>query len=100
VKFLEDIILVIVFFKHLCFVVLGVTGMEGQETERFLGARKLARLLVGREDSVVSLWASGKRMLGSAQDYITTDELRQAKEEVFFGGIWLLIFCIYFCFKF
>jgi hypothetical protein len=100
VKFLEDIILVIVFFEHLCFVVLGVMGTEGQETERFLGARKPARLLVGREDSVVSLWASGKRMLGSAQDYITTDELRQAKEEVFFGGIWLLIFCIYFCFKF
>jgi hypothetical protein len=44
---LEDIILVIVFLEHLCFVVLGVTGMEGQETERFLGARKLARLLVG-----------------------------------------------------
>jgi hypothetical protein len=55
VKFLEDIILVKVFFKHLCFVVLGVTGTEGQETERFLGARKPARLLVGREDSVVSL---------------------------------------------
>jgi hypothetical protein len=74
--------------------------MEGQETERFLGARKPARLLVGREDSVVSLWESEKRMLGSAQDYITTDELQQAKVEVFFGGIWLLIFCIYFCFKF
>jgi hypothetical protein len=39
-------------------------------------------------------------MLGSTQDYITTDELRKAKEEVFFHGIWLLIFCIYFCFKF
>ena len=99
-KFLEDIILVIVFFEHLCFVVLGVTGMEGQETKRFLGARKLDRLLVGREDFVVSLWASEKRMLGSAQDYITTDELRQDKEEVFFSGIWLLIFCIYFCFMF
>jgi hypothetical protein len=100
VKSLEDIFLMMVFFEHLCFVVLGVTGTEGQETERFLGARKPARLLVGWEDFVVSLWASGKRMLGSAQDYITTDELRQAKEEVFFGGIWLLIFCIYFCFKF
>jgi hypothetical protein len=100
VKFLEGIILVIVFFEHLCFVVLGVTGTEGQETERFLGARKPARLLVGREDYVVSLWASRKRMLGSAQDYITTDELRQAKEEVLFDGIWLLIFCIYSCFKF
>jgi hypothetical protein len=75
VKFLEDIILVIVFFEHLCFVVLGVTGTGGQETKRFLGARKPTRLLVGREDSVVSLWASGKRMLGSAQDYITTNEL-------------------------
>jgi hypothetical protein len=60
----------------------------------------LARLLVGREDFVVSLWKSGKRMLGSTQDYIKTDDLGQAKEEVFFGGIWLLIFCIYFCFKF
>jgi hypothetical protein len=66
VNFLEDIILVIVFFEHLCFVVLGVTGTEGQETKRFLGARKPARLLVGREDSVVSLWERGKRMLGSA----------------------------------
>jgi hypothetical protein len=66
VNFLEDIILVIVFFEHLCFAVLGVTGTEGQETERFLGARKPARLLVGREDSVVSLWERGKRMLGSA----------------------------------
>ena len=99
-KFLEGIILVIVFFEHLCFDVLGVTGTEGQEAERFLGARKPARLLVGREDSVVSLWASGKRMLGSVQDYSTTGELRQAKEEVFFSGIWLLIFCIHFCFKF
>ena len=63
-KFLEDIILVIV-FEHLCFVVLRVTGTEGQETERFLGARKPARLLVGWEDSVVSLWVSGKRMVGS-----------------------------------
>jgi hypothetical protein len=76
----------------LCFAVLGVTGTEGQETERFLGARKPARLLVGREDSVVSLWASGKRMLGSAQDYSTTDELREAKEEVFFSDILLLMF--------
>ena len=59
-KFLEDIILVIVFFENLCFVVLGVMGMEGQETERFLGYRKSARLLVGWEDSVVSFWASGK----------------------------------------
>jgi hypothetical protein len=62
---LEDIILVIVFLEHMCFVVLGVMSMEGQETERFLGARKSARLLVGWEDSIVSLWASGKRkMLG------------------------------------
>jgi hypothetical protein len=66
VKFLEDMILVIVFFEHLCFVVLGVKGIEGQETERFLGDRKLARLVVGREDSVFSLWESGKRMLGRA----------------------------------
>jgi hypothetical protein len=69
--------------------------MEGQETKRFLGARNMARLLVGREDSIVSLWESGKRILGSARDYITTDELQQTKEEVFFGGTWLLKFCIY-----
>jgi hypothetical protein len=28
VKFLEDIILVIVFFEHLCFAILGVTEFE------------------------------------------------------------------------
>ena len=89
-KFLGDIILVMVLFEHLCFTILGVTGTEGQETERFLGARKPARLLVGREDSVVSLWASGKRMLGSAQDYITTDEILQTKEEVFFSDIFVI----------
>jgi hypothetical protein len=61
VKFLEHIILVIVFLEYMCFVVLGFMGMEGQETERFLGSRKSVRLLVGWEDSVVSLWASGKR---------------------------------------
>jgi hypothetical protein len=99
VKFLEDIILVIVFFDNLCFVVLGVTGTEGQETEKFLGARNLARLLVGRENFVVSLWERRKRMLGSTYDYITTVEIQQAKVEVFFGGIWLLIFCVYLCFK-
>ena len=90
--FLEEMILVIVYFEHLCFAVLGVTGTEGQETERFLGARKMARLLVGREDSIVSLWASGKRILGSTHDYITTDELLQTKEEVFFSDILLFIF--------
>ena len=50
----------------LCFAILGVMGTEGQETERFLRARKLAMILVGREDFVVSLWESGKRILGSA----------------------------------
>jgi hypothetical protein len=55
----------------------------------FLGARNPARLLVGREDSVVSLWASRKRILGSAQDYITTDELLQTKE-VFFSDIFVI----------
>jgi hypothetical protein len=55
VKFLEDITLVIVFLEHIFFTVLGVTGIEGQEIERFLGSRKSARLLVGWEDSVVSL---------------------------------------------
>jgi hypothetical protein len=52
----------------MCIVVLGVMGTEGQETERFLGARKSTRLLVGWEDnSIVSLWESGKKwkMLGS-----------------------------------
>jgi hypothetical protein len=40
----------------MCFVVLGVMGMEGQETERFFGAKKPARILVGWEDNyVVSL---------------------------------------------
>jgi hypothetical protein len=55
VKFLEDIILVIVFLEHMCFVSLGVMGTKGQETEMFLGSRKPSRLLVGWEDSVVSL---------------------------------------------
>jgi hypothetical protein len=53
------------FLDNLCFIVLGITSTEGQETERFLGARKPSTLLVGREDFVVSLWESGKRMLGS-----------------------------------
>jgi hypothetical protein len=92
VTFLEEMILVIVSFEHLCFAVLGVTGTEGQETERFLGARKPTRLLVGREDSVVSLWACEKIIRGSAQDYSTTSELQQAKEEVFFSDILLLMF--------
>jgi hypothetical protein len=43
-----------------------VTGTEGEETKRFLGARKLDRILVGKEDSIVSLWERGRRMLGSA----------------------------------
>jgi hypothetical protein len=60
-----NIFRVTVFLEHMCFVVLGVMGMEGQETERFLGARKLNRLLDGWDDSIVSLWASGKRMFGS-----------------------------------
>ena len=55
-KSLKDIFLMMVFFEHLCFVVLGVTGTEGQETERVLGDRKPTRLLVGWEDFVVSLW--------------------------------------------
>jgi hypothetical protein len=63
VKSLEDIFLMMVLFEHLFFVVLGVTGMEGQETESFLGARNPARLLVGLEDSIVSLWKVGKECL-------------------------------------
>jgi hypothetical protein len=63
---LEDIFLVVVFSEHMCFVVLGVMGMQGQKTKRFLGARKSARLLVGWEDNfIVSLWESGKIMFGS-----------------------------------
>jgi hypothetical protein len=58
VKYLEVILLMMVFFEHLCFVVLGVTSTEGHETEWFLRARKPSRLLLGWEDSVVSLWAS------------------------------------------
>ena len=54
-KFLEDITLVIVFLEHIFFTILRVTGMEGQEIERFLGSRKSVRLLFGWEDSVVSL---------------------------------------------
>ena len=42
------------------------------------------------EDSVVSLWASGKRILGSTEDYITTDELLQTKEEVIFSDIFVI----------
>jgi hypothetical protein len=60
VKFSKDIILVIVLLEHMCFVVLGVTSTKGQETKGFLRSRKPTRLLVGWEDSVVSLWASGK----------------------------------------
>jgi hypothetical protein len=86
---LEDIFLVIVFLEHMCFVVLGVTGTEGQETERFLGDRKSARLLVGWEDFVVSLWESGekKECLEASsyylQDYIANGHLQQTMEEVF-----------------
>jgi hypothetical protein len=65
VKSLEYIFLMMVFFENLCFVVLGVMNMEGQETERFLRARKMDRILVGWEDSVVSLWEIRKRMVGS-----------------------------------
>jgi hypothetical protein len=55
-----------VFLEQLFFVVLRVTCTEGQETKRFIGDRKPARLLVGWEDSIVSLWESRKRMFGSA----------------------------------
>jgi hypothetical protein len=65
VKSLEYIFIMMVFFEHLFFVVLGVMKTEGQETERFLGARKTAKLLVGWEDSIVSLWEIRKRMVGS-----------------------------------
>jgi hypothetical protein len=83
----------------LCFVVLGVTGTEGQETKRFLGARKPARLLVGREDSIVSLWESGKIMLGSAQDYITMRIFDKPRRR-YFRWYFVIDIFIYFCFKF
>jgi hypothetical protein len=44
-------------------------GMEGQETKRFLGARKPTRLLVGWEDNFVSLWESGKKLLEASSYY-------------------------------
>jgi hypothetical protein len=48
--------MVIVFLEYMFFDVLGFMGTEAQESERFLGAKNLARLLVGLEDkSVVSL---------------------------------------------
>jgi hypothetical protein len=47
--------------------------MEGQETERFLGARKLARLLVGWEDSIVSFWAGERET--NAWKYIPTTSM-------------------------
>jgi hypothetical protein len=51
----------IVFLEDMCFSIIGVMGMEDQGTERFLGARKSARLVVGWEDFVVSFWVSGKK---------------------------------------
>jgi hypothetical protein len=69
VKYLEDIFLMMVFLKNMCFPVLGVIGTEGQETERFLGARNPSRLLVGWEDFVVFLWASGKGKCLEASSY-------------------------------
>jgi hypothetical protein len=74
----------------LCFVVLGVTGTEGQETERFLGARKSARLLVGWEDSLFHSGQAGKECLEAPRTTLQLDELRQTKEEVFFGGIFVI----------
>jgi hypothetical protein len=38
---------VMVFLEHMCFIFPRVTGTEGQEMKRFLGARKLTKLLVG-----------------------------------------------------
>jgi hypothetical protein len=80
----------------LCFVVVGVTGTKGQETERFLGAGKPARLLVGWEDSIVSLWASGKRMLGSIflllTNYIANGHLQQLGRRYFTWYFVVLMF--------
>ena len=97
-KFLEDIIIVIVFFEHLCFVVLGVTGTEGQETERFLGARKLDRILVSREDSVVSLRESETKMNAWKQIPIAG---RTTLQMVIFNRLgrryftWYVLLCFY-----
>jgi hypothetical protein len=64
---LEDIILVSLLREYvLCCSWSHEEGGPGNWLgKRFLGARKLARLLVGWDDSIVSLWTSGKRMLGS-----------------------------------
>jgi hypothetical protein len=71
----------------MCIVVLGVTGMEGQETKRFLGARKPTRLLVGWEDNLLFHSGKvGKECLEASSyysHYIATDQLQQTKEEVF-----------------
>jgi hypothetical protein len=66
---LADIFHVIVFLENTCSVVLGVTSMEGQETKRFLGSKKPARLLVGWEDSIVSLWEVGKECFEASSYY-------------------------------
>jgi hypothetical protein len=51
-----------IFLEHMCFAFLGAAGIEGQETERFLGDRKSTRLLVGWEDLGVFLWASEREI--------------------------------------
>jgi hypothetical protein len=68
VKSLEDIFLMMVFFEHLCFVVLGVMNTEGQETERFLGSRKTTRLPAGRIP-LFHFGKSGKEWLEASSYY-------------------------------
>jgi hypothetical protein len=46
-EFLREIFYLKIFLEHMCIVVLGVTNTRVQETKRFLGARKLAMILVG-----------------------------------------------------
>jgi hypothetical protein len=86
---LDDIILVIVFLEHMCFIVLRVTGTKDQKIERFLGTRKPTRLLVCWEDDYIDpLWESrktfGKIMLGSGRTALQMIGFNIPGEEVFF----------------
>jgi len=85
--------------------------MEGLETVRFLGARKVASILVGWEDNYISLWASGGKnawknipfthwitlqlICFNKLDYMTTNKRQQTNEEVFFLICSLLFFYYY-----
>ena len=93
-KFLEDIIVLIVFFEHLFIVVLGVTGTEGQETERFLGAMKSARRIM-----LFHSGKAGKECLEAYSYYwhdcIVNVHLQHTREEVF-HLVYFVMFCLIF----